>query len=146
MLTANNMTHEAQNALLKMFEEPTADTHFFLMIPSAGILLPTLRSRLVIIKDELLANTAISTHVSAFLKLPIGKKIAFVNDLAAEVSDETKTKQDVIEFLNGLEQTLAKSPLGAKSRGVRAVLKAQEYMHDRSASVKQLLEYVAMSV
>lgn len=141
MIVTNTMTHEAQNALLKVFEEPTEGAHFFLIIPSAGILLPTLRSRLAIISEATDAY-----DVSDFLKLSLAKKIAFVDELAAEISDETKTKQDAISFLNGLEIQLATSPLGAKSRGIRAVLKAQEYMHDRSSSVKQLLEYVAMSV
>lgn len=153
MITTNSMTHEAQNALLKVFEEPTEGAHFFLIIPSAGILLPTLKSRLVIMAETIDTTDAAGgvgrmnlTEASNFLKLPLAKKIAFVDELAAEVSDEVKTKQDAIAFLNGLEKKLATSPLGAKIRGIRAILKAQEYMHDRSASVKQLLEYVAMSV
>ena len=38
--------HEAQNALLKLFEEPPPATVIILSIPSEGMLLPTLRSRL----------------------------------------------------------------------------------------------------
>lgn len=43
---AHTLTHEAQNALLKMLEEPPADTVFILTSPSVQQLLPTVRSRL----------------------------------------------------------------------------------------------------
>ncbi|MEO6536258.1 MAG: hypothetical protein ABIT47_01065 [Candidatus Paceibacterota bacterium] len=39
--------HEAQNALLKLFEEPPEGVTLILCVPSAGLLLPTLRSRLL---------------------------------------------------------------------------------------------------
>ncbi len=42
---AHAMTHEAQNALLKMLEEPPADTVFVLTAESAQSLLPTIYSR-----------------------------------------------------------------------------------------------------
>ncbi len=41
------MTIEAQNALLKVFEEPTPNTHFFIITPTAEVFLPTLKSRVV---------------------------------------------------------------------------------------------------
>src|SRR3989338_8877964 len=50
VLALNNATHQAQNSLLKVLEEPTAGTHFFLIEPSANIFLPTVRSRLFIVK------------------------------------------------------------------------------------------------
>src|SRR4051812_8412136 len=45
--SAPRLFHEAQNALLKVFEEPPAGVTLVLVVPSAGILLPTLRSRLL---------------------------------------------------------------------------------------------------
>src|SRR3989344_1690986 len=42
------ITEEAQNSLLKVFEEPTAGTHFFIISPQ-DILLSTLRSRMQVI-------------------------------------------------------------------------------------------------
>ena len=46
-------TREAQNSLLKVFEEePTEGTHFFVFTPSAETLLPTLRSRMVILHQK----------------------------------------------------------------------------------------------
>ncbi len=38
--------------MLKVFEEPRGDTHFFMLMPTADNLLPTLKSRLFIIDEE----------------------------------------------------------------------------------------------
>lgn len=50
ILEIASATTEAQNALLKVLEEPAADTYFFFIVPSAEILLPTVRSRLQTLK------------------------------------------------------------------------------------------------
>jgi DNA polymerase III gamma/tau subunit len=60
LILANKITREAQNALLKVFEEPTADTHFFLIMPSIEGLLPTLKSRLSIIVSQSVRNQSAS--------------------------------------------------------------------------------------
>ncbi len=46
-----SLTSEAANALLKIFEEPPAGTHFFVIVPSADAIIPTLRSRLTVINS-----------------------------------------------------------------------------------------------
>jgi len=53
VLTAKSYTPEAQNALLKLFEEPRAGLHFFLLGNKATDFLPTLQSRLVIIEHQI---------------------------------------------------------------------------------------------
>src|SRR3989344_923463 len=49
LIAFNFMGKEAQNALLKLFEEPRKGNYFFLATPSAERLLSTLRSRLFIL-------------------------------------------------------------------------------------------------
>jgi len=46
VMSAGRFFHEAQNALLKLFEEPPEGTYLFLIVPSEGNILATLRSRL----------------------------------------------------------------------------------------------------
>ncbi|MEN9524314.1 MAG: hypothetical protein RL536_383, partial [Candidatus Parcubacteria bacterium] len=46
VLRMNGITVEAQNALLKLFEEPADYAHFFIIISSAHLLLPTVKSRM----------------------------------------------------------------------------------------------------
>ena len=136
-----NITPEAQNALLKIFEEPHENTHFFLIAPSAHILLPTLRSRLFHVEGE--ASELDTTEAKKFLKLSPKDKITYVDGIAEDVSDEKATKADVERFLSELETELHAQ---GEYEKLKAVLKARDYLGDRSSSVKQLLEYVALSI
>lgn len=148
IIEANAMTHEAQNSLLKIFEEPNEDSHFFLIMPAEYVLLPTLRSRLFIIKsgENREQEAEILAEVKSFLALSKKDKVAFVDDLAKDIADEKKNKSDAQEFLAALEFVIYEKQ-GIKNPGaLKAILKAREYMNDRSSSVKQLLEYVALSL
>jgi DNA polymerase III delta prime subunit len=138
-----SITHEAQNALLKIFEEPHEQTHFFVILPSSSILLPTLRSRLQIFENEREEHEGIA-EAKKFLKLSTGDKIKYVDELAKAISDEEKEKSDALEFLAALEVILADDP-EKNTKPLKAILKTRDYMTDRSPSIKQLLEFVALS-
>ncbi len=147
IIEASGMTHEAQNSLLKIFEEPNDNSHFFLVMPSVEVLLPTLRSRLFIIKSsENSQNTQVIKEAENFLKLSKKDKVAFVDELAQKISDEKAQKSDAQEFLAALEIVFYKKHKIAHTKSLSVILKARDYMNDRSPSVKQLLEYVALNV
>ena len=152
VIECKGMTHEAQNSLLKIFEEPNEDSHFFLIMPSADILLPTLCSRLFIIKsNQIDKESEVTETAEKFLKLSMKDRITFVDDLAKKISDEKAQKSDAQEFLHALQSALYKKTNMAKitkeqKKGLKAISKALDYMNDRSPSVKQLLEFVALSV
>ena len=74
IIETSGMTHEAQNSLLKIFEEPNVNSHFFLIMPSVEVLLPTLRSRLNIIKQT---ERQSPVDVEGFLKMSKKDKITF---------------------------------------------------------------------
>jgi DNA polymerase III delta prime subunit len=144
IIETQSMTHEAQNALLKIFEEPHAQSHFFVLMPGLTSLLPTLRSRLYIIESQ---EREIETLTDAgkFLKLNLKDRIVYVDDIAKQISDEELTKSSAVDFLNALEIVLSEN-VEKNQKGLKALLKARDYIHDRSPSIKQLLEYVAMVV
>lgn len=48
VIMAQSYKNEAQNFLLKLFEEPPKNVHFILVAPSKNLLLPTVRSRFII--------------------------------------------------------------------------------------------------
>ena len=147
VIECSGMTHEAQNSLLKIFEEPHEDSHFFLLMPTAEVLLPTLRSRLYIIKSEEVSHgDGVMATAEKFLKLSKKDRVAFAEDLAKRISDEEATKSDAQEFLAALEHVLYQKGVEKNTRGLKAVLKARDYLNDRSPSIKQLLGYVALSV
>lgn len=53
IIGASEFTDVAQNALLKLLEEPPTNIEFIIISPTKSNLLPTVRSRLVIVKTQL---------------------------------------------------------------------------------------------
>lgn len=145
LIEASSITHEAQNALLKIFEEPNEDSHFFLMMPSPHTLLPTLRSRLHIVRspEEAVMNAELIDAAETFLKLSPKEKIEFVDEMAKDISDEKRSKSDALDFLSALENAAYQKK---DTKALKAILKARDYLQDRSPSLKQLLEYVALNL
>ncbi|MEI6238073.1 MAG: hypothetical protein WCP15_00890 [bacterium] len=165
VILANSITNEAQNSLLKVFEEPYPRTHFFLIIPSLGNLLLTLKSRLMKLaradaggragaggekgETKSPAENAIDAEAKAFLNAGPKERLSQIEKLTKKLSDEKITKQDIITFLQALEATArhSKKPAEFTEKDIRffkALSTCLDYMRDRSPSVKQLLEYLAL--
>jgi DNA polymerase III delta prime subunit len=154
ILKMDSIMVEAQNALLKLLEEPAEYAHFFLIIPSAHLLLPTVKSRMNVLyagnrgsKDsEFVQNSdPAAIDASVFLKSSQAKRLELVKKLVDEISKEKRTKQDAIEFLNHLESTIYRQgDLRKNLKALESIDKAKSYLNDRSPSIKMLLEYVAL--
>lgn len=84
---AHQLNTQAANALLKILEEPPAETYFFLISPSASNLLPTIRSRC-------------QKVFFAPLKTDIVKKISDAQDWMIQSS---QGRMDLIEYLKDPE-------------------------------------------
>ncbi len=149
VVSANFITEKAQNAMLKIFEEPCGDTHFFLILPTAFNLIPTLASRLIIIHHSGKNNSLV--NVKDFLKLSISERIEEIKKLMTSITDEEKSKIEVVNFINALEVELAKKTdfLKLKKREVKLfeqIEKVRQYSSEQSPSLKMLLEYLAFII
>ena len=60
---ADRMTVQAQNAILKLLEEPPASVYFFLLCESASALLPTVRSRAPVIRMQVFDDSEIADYI-----------------------------------------------------------------------------------
>lgn len=146
VISTDTITHEAQNALLKVLEEPTADTHFFLLIPSAEVLLPTLRSRLVSVplgQDISTEDASVVALAEKFFVASKGKRMALLKSLAEE-----KDKRAAAALIDALLKKLSKSAQDTKhhQKDLEILLEMRSYLSDRSASVKMILEYLCVSL
>ena len=64
---SDRMTDQAQNALLKILEEPTSGVYFFLLTTNAHALLPTVRSRAPVVRTEVFDCDSLKSYaLSAF--------------------------------------------------------------------------------
>ena len=140
IIQADFITEEAQNSLLKVFEEPTSGTHFFIISPQ-NILLPTLRSRMQTIYHSMEARPS-----QGILDMKMKKRLEKVKEIVDGISGEEKTKQDAIALLNQLETELHDSGVEKSSKSLEICEHARASLYDRGAPIKMILENVMLSI
>jgi len=143
VLSANNFTREASNALLKTLEEPQQDTHFFIILPNASRVLPTILSRVQVVTTDFVSEVQLSAK--DFYKLSPGERISFIKDTLAQVEKEAVTKTEIQTFIEDLiryRREVAKSPKEISRLALPADIAG--YRFDQSASLKMVLEYLAL--
>ena len=127
---------EAQNALLKLFEEPNATTIFYIIVPSEAMLLPTLKSRLNILAHEERKNEM--ETFQEFLQLPYARRL---NCIAEKLKDEDVVWVDTL--VRGLES------YAQEKRDVHLIkdaLMLVSYINLSGSSKKMLLEHIALTL
>lgn len=136
VIAANSLLHEAQNALLKIFEEPTGKTMFYLIVPREDILLPTLRSRLSLIGTE--ESEGESNVFSTFIRKSLADRIESIS---------TRLKEDDVSWI---PQFMRSAERYAQERGdarlIRDVLFVSTRIGAPGSSKKMLLEHLALSL
>lgn len=159
IVALNSILREAQNSLLKVFEEPLPDTHFFVIVPSKGILLPTLLSRFhTLDQDEICESRAsadFAKRAEQFLNMPLSQKLDFIKELTKSNDDVDEVSADsprtkAITFLNELEHALYQKQKVSRSTQpiyfdiFEHILKTREYLRQSGSAPKMLLESVAL--
>lgn len=144
VIAAPTIPADAQNALLKTFEEPPAGAKFFLIVPSPETLLPTLRSRMQVL--ELESSAAISpVDVQAFLNASPDMRIDMLKPLLEKGDDDKRDLSGTLSFLSSLELQLSSKP-SENQAALHAVYRARKYITDRGALAKALLEQAALLI
>lgn len=146
IISMNGITHEAQNALLKLLEEPAEYAYFFFIIPSAHLLLPTVKSRLTFIESDVIKENKVSVEAQKFLKLSPAKKLEMIKVILDDISKEKKTKQQAVDFIDEIESALySKGKTKENIKIFEALDLVRKYSTDRAPSLKILLEYAALN-
>lgn len=139
VIAASKMTTEAQNALLKLFEEPPQGASFYLLVPH-GTILPTLRSRMV--SRSAPEGVDDNAEATEFLAGTYGER---TKRIAAYLKD--KDKEGVRQLLDSLERVLyAKKDREVHLSSLADIAHVRKYLADRSPSLKMLLEHLAASL
>ena len=162
-ICTNTISLDAQNVLLKMFEEPIENTHFFLIVPDANALLKTVVSRFYLIKSE---RESSDEHKEAkkFIAMPLRNRIDFIKELLTEPEEDEdlpaqaggnrttvldSTRSKALKFLNSLEFVLHKkfdTKLSANINFFNHFLKVREFLRMPGSSTKSLMESVALII
>ena len=146
VIVASRFTPEAQNALLKTFEEPTPDTHFFVMARDENMFLSTLLSRMHITKVPPLHDVSdakvspLQKEAEAFLKMSLAKRIIFARKFADE--KEERGAGALTSFLDSLLLNLKKG--GVPIRTLEKIFKIRLFAEDPSAMSRLIIEHLAL--
>lgn len=165
IIAASRVYHEAQNALLKLFEEPPEGTFLFFIVPSLGGLLPTLRSRVQIlgfVSPSSYGGLTKSPHsgiAKQFLAASRERRGAMIKKLTNGKDEEERRelRDEAIAILNGVEAIVYErrgdtfhsqgvtSPL---QQGITSLLNdiviLRGHLYDRSAPVRMILEHLSL--
>ena len=150
LIAVGSITTEAQQALLKLFEEPQMGTTFVLIVPH-GTIIPTLRSRMLPYprQDDILPlqDAARFNLATQFLKSSQKERSDYVVKL---LKDDEGAREAVRALLNELERELhvrlRKSHIREMREGLEDIAKVRSYVGDRSPSLKMLMEHLALSI
>lgn len=145
VVIADTFTTEAQNSLLKIFEEPTADTHFFILVPSAKFFLPTLLSRVVTVRAQEGNVKESFGEAPDFLKQSYSERLAFVQKIAKDEKDTSRSGKlihDIIRFFNQKNKTGKRTK--EEIRTLELALLYWKYTHSKAPSFKMMLEHLAL--
>jgi len=151
IIAASRVYHEAQNALLKLFEEPPPGAYFFLLLPTLGSLLPTLRSRVGVLDINVKHQVFdIPEAVEEFMKASREKRSALTKRLTSGRDEEERreNREEALAIVNGIE--VAAYAKLERGDGVAALLSdiavLRGHLHDRSAPVRMILEHLSLVI
>lgn len=137
IVRADFITHEAQNALLKILEEPPISTRFIFVLVTGFSLLPTLLSRFAKEIDSKNIQFEINKEFKEFISQDYAERISLIEQAVKkkDIEWQRAIKQGLIEYLRVLK---------CDSNNLKKLEYAARVLFTRGASNKMLLENVAL--
>jgi DNA polymerase III delta prime subunit len=145
VISFHTATLPAQNALLKILEEPPSLVSFILVTSHKEHILDTVISRLEVVteKDKQKDDITKTAHLFLEEKPSIRMKLPYVVELLAREDEEgRKDRERVRLFLLDLAEGV--TSFKVSSRYAQEVLEMASYASDPSTSCKAILEYVSL--
>lgn len=157
ILVVERIYREAQNALLKLLEEPPAGTVIMLLVPHEAMLLPTVRSRVVVLQQgskDSVKEHDVSREAKEFLDASPKTRTAIIKKLTSGKDEDARRalRDTALLIMDGVEvhiySVYQKEKNSTKRIALRAVLSDLEvlrgYMYDRAAPVRMIMEHLSL--
>ena len=139
----NKVTQQAQNALLKVLEDPPVKTQFVFFVSSKSVFIPTVHSRLhdvtAYFKDEYETNVlsgelSRSSQVTDFIKNTYKERLAFIDSMVKA--------EKIDDFIDVLKSEHSEISIDASDKAALSFV--MQNIYQPGASKKMLLEYLAL--
>jgi len=115
---AENLTVEAQNALLKVLEEPPPNTLIILTISNQDLLLPTILSRCKIIKLNKKTPELLQKEITQYLNLLKSLLLAEAGERLKLAQDYGQSKEETLVFLEKVIRALRNKIINEANEGL----------------------------
>ena len=154
IIATNFINKEAEQALLKIIEEPTINTHFFIIVPDSSFLLDTFISRIHLVKTNSTCDVVLRKDVNQFVLLCPKERIEMVGVIIKKNKQEEssgKLRAYALSFINELENVFhLKFKKSRVDNNISFILKelqsSRKYLNYPGASVKMILEHIALVI
>ena len=154
IIGAKFINREAEQTLLKIIEEPTENSHFFIVVPDSSLLLGTILSRVHLIRNGEGINDEELKIAKDFLNLNLPGRIEKVGEIIKEFKDNENSgglRYSAILLINGIERIIYerwKKDLDNEDlKFILGELKnCREFLSIPGASVKMILEHIAIMI
>jgi len=141
LIAFDSMTHEAQNALLKITEEPPRGAKMIFVTRDKSRLLPTFLSRFSI--TETYTKKEESIEGALFLALHPTERLKHVEKIIKE-KDRDKARVVIEQVLGEIRRRGVKNP--GDGERLKTAAEALSFINDRSSSIKMILEWVSLTL
>jgi DNA polymerase III delta prime subunit len=151
LIIIKSITSEAQNALLKVLEEPPLGTYIFINLENLGGILPTFVSRVRILNasPDNIENDAHNKNIfkdkaRQFLNSKIKERLSMIRSLS-----KNEDKNDMKEIIKNLEIISYENHIKnmsndiLESKAMKNILTAKVFAATRGSSPKMLLEWLS---
>ncbi len=154
IIATDRLYHEAQNALLKLLEEPPAGTVIVLCVPHTAMLLSTVRSRVIPLSSPSSPPKNESEEIEKFLHGAPKEREAIVNTLTRGKDEPARRsgRDRAIRLIDGIERALYRIWSTEKNharyteliRALSDIETLRGYLYDRAAPVRMILEHLSL--
>ena len=145
LISFHTATLPAQNAMLKILEEPRSGVRFILLTSNKDNLIGTVLSRVHEVQTKNEERRTKNEYANEFLKTPHNSriKLPFIVELLARTDEEgRKDRESVRRFILSIVDALSEARVSPLY--ITETIQVASYASDPSASGKALLEYLAL--
>ena len=135
LILSERLTTEAQNALLKTFEDPFPNTHFFLAVKEEDVILPTLRSRMLVIRVSKSLDKMMISDAEKFLTLSVKDRLLFAREFA-------EREKSLPAFMDGVLTILRKRQ--EARRLMESAHNIRRFANDTAVAPRLIIEHLAL--
>ncbi len=151
VVSAERFPVEAQNAFLKILEEPIENIHIFILLPPHIFILETVLSRVIVLTVDISVEKESIIPTRQFLLDSVAQRLNTIEVLIKKRDkDETLQSYEVHQFIDKIESSLY--VLFSKKRNTHFVeifaiiQNARKWAGQTGFPLKNILEYIAMTL